>query len=252
MRLIVNADDLGDSAEVNDAIVRLFALGVIDRTSLLVNAAGFTEACRLAKANHFDDRIGLHFNIAEGTAVSTVMADTPRFCTSGGEFRYVRNTGFLLSKHDMNAVAAECNEQLRMICEEGVHPMHVDSHRHIHTEWFIFEAMEPVLRAHGITTVRIAKNIGRTSFPKNAYKTLFNRRLAQSGWETCDYFGSATEVIEHAAFLQQHHASVEVMTHPTLDAHGAIVDACSGEELLPQLERLRRIAHAHSGEYAVK
>jgi chitin disaccharide deacetylase len=251
MKLIVNADDFGYSPDVNDAVVHLFRLGMIDRTTAIVNMPYFAEGCRLAAVHGFKDRIGLHFNMTEGEAVDPLMAATPRFCSSGGTFTYTRNAGVYFSPDALRAVRAEFEQQIRLLHEEGVRPAHMDSHRHVHTEWFIFQAVEPALRRCGITSVRIAKNIGRTPLVKNMYKTLFNRHLEHGSWQSTAYFGSVEEVLDNAAFLTHRNAIVEVMTHPTLDSRGVIVDALSGNELLPQLEHLRRRAHSLTAENAV-
>jgi hypothetical protein len=71
VKLIVNADDFGLSSAVNEAIMRAFEMGIIDRTSAIANAPYFADACQLAIEKGFENRVGVHFNILEGRAISS-------------------------------------------------------------------------------------------------------------------------------------------------------------------------------------
>jgi hypothetical protein len=50
-RVIINADDFGMSAEVNEAVIRAYKEGVLTSTSLMVTGAAFEQAVTLAKEN---------------------------------------------------------------------------------------------------------------------------------------------------------------------------------------------------------
>src|SRR5215510_14305421 len=64
MQVIVNADDLGMSREVNEAIFDLMARGRVTSASLLANAPATEEAIRtIPKFPHCS--FGAHLNITE-------------------------------------------------------------------------------------------------------------------------------------------------------------------------------------------
>src|SRR5207237_814650 len=77
-RLIVNADDFGLSDGVNRAISEAHAAGTVSSASLLVNAPGFADAVRRARAAPALG-VGLHFNLTMGAPVSPATA-VPSLC----------------------------------------------------------------------------------------------------------------------------------------------------------------------------
>ena len=83
-RLIVNADDLGLSHSVNEAVVRAHRDGVLTTASLIVNEPGCDEAIKLAKANP-KLGVGLHLVLLQGH--STLPPEKiPGIVNSHGEF----------------------------------------------------------------------------------------------------------------------------------------------------------------------
>lgn len=247
MELVVNADDLGISPTVNAAIVRAFELGIIDRATAIANSPFFADACRLVHANGIENRIGIHFNITEGMPMSPQMAQTPLFCSNDGRLRFRRNTRIFLSRSQMRAVAAECEEQISTFHRQGLRPNHLDSHHHVHTEWHIFRAIEPVLRRHGFLSVRLSKDIGSSSLSKRVYKTLFNGYLRKRTWASTQSFCDYTDLIRQGRLSSMRHIVVEVMCHPDLLPGDLLIDAISREELAPRLKELRRMLCCSEG-----
>jgi predicted glycoside hydrolase/deacetylase ChbG (UPF0249 family) len=241
VNLIINGDDFGLSSSVNEGIVRAFQLGIIDRATAIANAPFFAHACELARAHGFEDRIGVHFNITEGKPISSRIAHTPVFCSDGKGFSFRRNTTVWLSRSEVLAVSDECEGQILRFKEQRLRPTQFDSHRHVHTEWSIFRAIEPVLKRLGISSVRMAQNIGTSSFPKTAYKRIFNSYLKKRKWTSTDYFGDYSEILKCSSSLIPAESVVEAMVHPTIDCRGALIDAISGQELAPQIDALRKI-----------
>ena len=64
-RLIVNADDFGRSASINQAVVRAHREGILTTTSLMVNEPAFEEAVALARENPMLG-VGLHLTLLCG------------------------------------------------------------------------------------------------------------------------------------------------------------------------------------------
>ncbi|HSC20849.1 MAG TPA: ChbG/HpnK family deacetylase [Solirubrobacterales bacterium] len=114
--LVVNADDLGLSAAVNDGIFAAHAEGVVTSASLMVRQGAAAAAAERA-GEHPELAIGLHLDL--------------------GEWNYEEGEWTLAYSHcdldDPTAVAAECRAQLeRFRALLGRDPTHLDSHQHVH------------------------------------------------------------------------------------------------------------------------
>lgn len=114
--LVVNADDLGLSAAVNDGIFAAHDEGVVTSASLMVRQGAAAAAAE--RAGEFPAlAIGLHLDL--------------------GEWNYEAGEWTLAYSHcdgdDPEAVEAECRAQLeRFRALHGRNPTHLDSHQHVH------------------------------------------------------------------------------------------------------------------------
>jgi predicted glycoside hydrolase/deacetylase ChbG (UPF0249 family) len=108
--LIVNADDFGASAGINDGIVEAHAAGIVTSTSLMVMRAAAAHAVALAR-EHPALGIGLHLELD------------------------AQDRGPAVTLGDADSVRAEIARQLEAFGElVGRPPTHVDSHHHVHRE----------------------------------------------------------------------------------------------------------------------
>ena len=69
-KLIITADEFGQSEDANKAICELFKEGYITNTALMANTDAAEEAIRLAKQNKIN--AGIHFNLTEGRPLSDI------------------------------------------------------------------------------------------------------------------------------------------------------------------------------------
>jgi predicted glycoside hydrolase/deacetylase ChbG (UPF0249 family) len=114
--LVVNADDLGLSAAVNDGIFAAHEGGIVTSASLMVRQ-GAAPAAAERSAEHPDLAIGLHLDLGQ-------------WDYENGEWTqaYLR-----CDTDDRDAVEAECRAQLeRFRALLGRDPTHLDSHQHVH------------------------------------------------------------------------------------------------------------------------
>jgi chitin disaccharide deacetylase len=115
--LIVNADDFGASAGINQGILDCHTRGIVTSASLMVMGRAAREAASISR-DHPSLSIGLHWD---------VWGEDER------EF----------SIHNVPAVRAEFHRQLNQFQElMGRLPTHIDSHRHAHRE----QHLRPVFR----------------------------------------------------------------------------------------------------------
>lgn len=141
-RLIVNADDFGLSASVNEAVVRAHREGILTTASLMVNESGFDEAVKLAKEN-LKLGVGLHLTLLQGH--STLPPEKiPGLVNSRGEFSNCPigvglNYFFKRGLHEQ--LRAEIHAQFEKFHSTGLPLDHVNGHLHLHLHPVIFRIL---------------------------------------------------------------------------------------------------------------
>jgi hypothetical protein len=178
-RLIINADDLGLSPSVNDAIFEVFRAGNLTSATLMANMPGTRDAVQRLP-QHAGLGVGLHFCITEGEAVAGPSSLTD----AQGRFRprTELTRAVLRGAVRPDDVARELEAQLLRMRALGVAPTHADSHQHVHMLPAVFQAMRPVLEAHGLAVRLVHPPMGavRAAWrrPPKVLKQWLNRRFA--------------------------------------------------------------------------
>lgn len=211
---IVNADDLGINAQVNERIFGLMALGRVTSATIIANAPSTHAAVqRVHEFPHCS--FGVHLNVSEFAplegdgALDPILGDEGRF--QGGAIRRVPLRPALV-----RAVQREFDRQISRIRDWGVPISHLDSHHHVHTIPGLFSALKSVQKRHGIPCVRISRNVYRSAQPvlSRIKKQAWNTALRHVGrtWTT-ELFCDLATFLEVAERLRKP-ASVELMVHP--------------------------------------
>ena len=157
-RLIVHADDFGETAEITAGICQAIEAGAVTSTSIMANMPG-TDAA-LPRVAALSDRasFGVHLNFCEGrplTAGNTLIDDAGHFHTKRALFLRA-----LRGQLSPDALEAEITAQIARIHEAGVRISHVDGHKHLHQLPLVRQAVARVLPRFGIERVRITR-LGR-------------------------------------------------------------------------------------------
>ena len=259
--LIVNADDFGYSVSVNQAILRSFERSLVNSTSLMATMPGFGHAVGLIHEHTvLQGKVGLHLNLTEGTPLSRGILDCAFFCNEGGRYIYDRSRPlFRLSRPKQRALYEEMQAQLEKLLDAGIHPTHLDSHHHVHTEWAIAPLVCRLARAYGIRRIRLTRNMGALdNYPRRLYKKVFNRWYLgpRSGLANTDYFGDIGDMktFSGAAHLGVRSGgtlaagsggagrSFEVMVHPLFDERENLVDY-DQKDLQQELRPILQLNH---------
>lgn len=141
--LVVNADDFGRSAGINEGIIAAHERGIVTSASLMVRWPDAGDAAVYA-GSHRELSVGLHVDIAE-------------WVSRDGAWEAVYQ---IVADGDHDAVAAEVNRQLTLF-EALVHrpPTHLDSHQHAHKSEPLREVLRDAARQLGVPIRHYARDI---------------------------------------------------------------------------------------------
>ncbi len=240
--LIVNADDLGWTDGVNRGIIHSHRNGIVTSASLLANGAAFESAVELAR-NAPAMGVGVHLNLNDGKPVSPPEM-IPSLVTAQGAFAGGPETFMLrIARRNLNLkeVETEWNNQIQKIFDAGIHPTHLDGHKHVHMLPGLFEIALRLARRHDIGAIRVAHETStlraalscgdqqnspvvlKQGVQARALKLLARDAKAMAenaGVSTADYFCGIAQTGElHVAGMKRllqnlPHGSTEMMCHP--------------------------------------
>jgi predicted glycoside hydrolase/deacetylase ChbG (UPF0249 family) len=143
VRLIVNADDFGFARDVNEGIVEAHRNGILTATTLMANGSAFEHAADLAlEAPSLD--VGCHLVLVQGQSVLDPSRALPAT---------VKDLVSALLRGEL-PVYDELSAQVRKIVRAGIHPTHIDTHKHTHLLPPVLTAVTRVARENGIRWVR--------------------------------------------------------------------------------------------------
>jgi predicted glycoside hydrolase/deacetylase ChbG (UPF0249 family) len=135
-QLIVNADDFGFTRDVNAGIVECHRNGILTAATLMANGPAFDDAVRLSRENPNLD-IGCHL----------VLVGSPGFPSTVAQLVGAVYLGRI-------RIYDELVKQVRTILDAGLHPTHLDTHKHTHLLPPVLEAVARLSKEFGIPWVR--------------------------------------------------------------------------------------------------
>src|SRR5262245_16051457 len=154
-RLIVHADDFGETDEITEGICQAIEAGAVTSTSIMANMPG-TEAA-LPRVAGLSDRasFGVHLNFCEGrplTSGPSLVDDHGRLHAKRALFLKA-----LRGQLSPTELETEITAQIARIHEAGVRISHVDGHKHLHQLPIVRSAVAKVLPRFGIERVRVTR-----------------------------------------------------------------------------------------------
>jgi chitin disaccharide deacetylase len=156
MKIIINADDLGLSSAVNDAIFALMEEGRITSASLMANAPA-AEAAALRLGDFPNCSFGIHLVGTELRPLSSHSGLAPLLNEIGefaGNLRRIPITPEIAE-----GIFFEWCAQIDRALALGVPISHIDSHHHVHTESRLFTVVKRIQKKYGIRKVRQSRNL---------------------------------------------------------------------------------------------
>ena len=214
MRLIINADDLGRSREVNDAVAEMFAQGLITSATLMANAPFLEDALdKIPAASRA--ALGVHLNITEFRPLVAHPGwqgwVDDQGCFSLRAFREKPLTSLVKA-----AIAAEWRAQIARVRAYGLEVSHLDSHHDVHTDIRLFGVLKRLQYRLKLRKIRLAENptFGRSGyFLKNRMLNWALRCVPPEALTTAGFTSFAT-FLEAGRQTQLPFVSLEVMVHP--------------------------------------
>lgn len=134
-RLIVNADDFGDTPPVNAAVLRAYREGVLRFASLMALRPAAEEAAAIARDNP-GLGVGLHLEL----------------CAGSPELAGLR---YALDPRARAGLEGEIRAQFERLLALGVRPTHVDGHINVHVHPVVFPTLCRLAREYGVPRVRL-------------------------------------------------------------------------------------------------
>ncbi|MDP3544225.1 MAG: ChbG/HpnK family deacetylase [Elusimicrobiota bacterium] len=134
-RLIVTADDFGDTPEVNGAVLRAYETGILRFASLMTLRPAAAQAAKLALAQP-GLGVGLHLEL----------------CASEPEKAGAR---YFFSAAARAGLEGEIRSQIEAMLALGLQPTHIDGHINVHVHPVVFPAVCRLAREYGIPRVRL-------------------------------------------------------------------------------------------------
>jgi hopanoid biosynthesis associated protein HpnK len=155
-RLIVNADDFGRSASINQAVVRAHREGILTTASLMVNESACAEAVALARENPRLG-VGLHLTLLCGHSALSPKA-IPGLVNAQGSFDDNPARGgwrYFFHRELRGQLLAELHAQFEKFRATGLALDHVNGHLHLHMHPTVLRILLRDARALGIERLRL-------------------------------------------------------------------------------------------------
>ena len=202
--LIVNADDLGLSPEINAGICEGLDRGVITDTSLMVRAGQAPQAARELKRRGITS-LGLHLDL-----------DARLGWSSPGRERYprARLTELLESPAFVAGLYREAHRQMEGFLALGLNPTHIDTHHHVHGFPAIFRIMVQLMREYGVRSLRFSRTGYSLPTREDIPLTAADYRETDACLRNYGFFrtGCMLEGAQRLSQLSAH--STELVVHP--------------------------------------
>jgi len=162
VNIIVNADDLGLSDTVNEAIFELMAESRISSATMMANAPATRRAA--ARIKRFERcSFGIHLNLTQFAPIADGPGRRLLVDGSGEMSRAIETAPPTIDR--LKAIYDELCAQVELLASLGVPISHLDSHNHVHTVPYVFPALKAVQRRYRIRKVRITKNVYTAAQP---------------------------------------------------------------------------------------
>jgi len=229
LKLIITADDLGASDEVNEAIIECLEAGVISRASVLANGKALDGVRPHLKKGH---TLGLHFNLSEGHAM---IPGSVSGIVQNGNLVYQKSKLQLWNRDKKEALRSELLAQVKALRDIGTNVSYVDSHHHVHTDIGVAALFADTCIAENIFQSRPARTDLATTPVHMLWKRRANKIFIAKGLKMAEQLVDI-ERFDGEKLREKKFSSIELMLHPVI-RDGRVEDRSKpGIALIPWLQ----------------
>ena len=175
VQVIVNADDLGMSREINEATFDLMSRGRVTSASLLANAPATEEAIRTIP-KFPQCSFGVHLNITQYEPLCRAVKIS-RLVDGEGKLRPLP-ADFRFSLATLRAIHLEFSTQIEKLVSTGIRISHLDSHMHVHLRTTLFPLIKILQMTYDIRGIRprhkVAASGQQVSWRQRANTRVYN------------------------------------------------------------------------------
>lgn len=227
--LIINADDLGFTKNINLAIKNAHLTGYLTHCSVMTNTVFFDHAVQNVIGPCPNLKVGVHVNLTCGTALtgSSDLAKTGKLRHTFISLLFQRK-----NRKFLDAVEKEIDHQIqkaKMICPEI---SHIDGHEHVHIIPSINKIVRKLAKENGIPRVREINESLQESLRFNYRGMPFSNLIKLTVLKFLSMFNKKSNSIEFYSILNtcminernlfpylknSDAKSIEIMVHPALD-----------------------------------
>jgi chitin disaccharide deacetylase len=238
-RLIVTADDFGNTLAVNEAVERAHRDGILTCASLMVAAPFSADAVERARRLP-SLGVGLHLVLRDGVP-ALPPSDIPDLVDDAGRFRdgaFSTGLAWFALPHVRRQLAAEIEAQFQAFAATGLLLDHVNAHKHAHVHPTVAALILSIGQRYGMRALRVPEEPAafvaalegrRAPFAARLlvpWMRLLRRKVERAGLATADrvvglaWTGYVTEDRILKLLAQLPAGTTELYAHPGADYHG--------------------------------
>lgn len=201
--LLVNADDFGFSRGVNHGIIDSHKYGIVNSTTIMMNAAASEHAIELAKKTP-TLKVGVHLVLTWG---KPLLSDVPSLVDENGFFKKQSILIEQPSEISLHELEREWSAQIDLLLASGIVPTHFDSHHHVHGIKTFYPVVKKLSEHYQLPIRKAAAHFEDIHTVTDVFLDNFYGA------------GVADDYFEHLYSSKIDGKSLEIMTHPAyLDA----------------------------------
>jgi predicted glycoside hydrolase/deacetylase ChbG (UPF0249 family) len=212
-QLVVNADDLGLTAGVNDGIVDAHDRGILTSASVFANAPATADAIRRVRIRP-SLGVGVHLALVDGSPMLPPNR-VPSLIEGDGRFRASWKpfiVACLRGRIAFEEIERELTAQIDRVRSEGIRLTHLDAHKHVHAFPPIFAIVARLAERFRIPVVRVPYERWSPVWGDGQQRRTARRQalvnLAMLPWARRDYRLASRQALRTPPFAGRIHTGV--------------------------------------------
>lgn len=168
--LIVNADDMGRTKDINNGILLAYKKGIVSSTTLVANSNAYNHAVNILKKEP-NLNVGIHLALHEYEPIKkTIFLN--KLKKLRGLKLYIRL--LFLSKKELLDIEDNFKLQIEKILNSGIVPSHIDGHNHLYLHPKLAKILKKILKKYKFKCLRLPNE---KKSPSLTFRSLLKKYL---------------------------------------------------------------------------